>query len=245
MNISPRSLAWSLMLISELLLFLVAFAGSGSFLCACVKRAAKLRVPLLPFALLCVPLALVTVLFFVAVKGYGTPNAMPFADVATAMMGGTVFPMMYSAIFLLRMDGLYGKMYVLLPFCVAFLGDSFAMYGGMLFGKRKMAPAVSPHKTWAGSVAGLIGSALGLVLWGVVARMWLGYEPNYLNLVLAGLVTNAIGQLGDLAMSLIKREAGVKDYSHIFLTHGGMLDRFDSTLFITPWIYLFVCAGML
>ena len=161
------------------------------------------------------------------------------------MMGGTVFPMMYSAIFLLRMDGLYGKMYVLLPFCVAFLGDSFAMYGGMLFGKRKMAPAVSPHKTWAGSVAGLIGSALGLVLWGVVARMWLGYEPNYLNLILAGLVTNAIGQLGDLAMSLIKREAGVKDYSHIFLTHGGMLDRFDSTLFITPWIYLFVCAGML
>lgn len=172
--------------------------------------------------ILCVPLALVTALFFVAVKGYGTPNAMPFADVATAMMGGTVFPMMYSAIFLLRMDGLYGKMYVLLPFCVAFLGDSFAMYGGMLFGKRKMAPAVSPHKTWAGSVAGLIGSALGLVLWGVVAQMWLGYEPNYLNLVLAGLVTNAIGQLGDLAMSLIKREAGVKDYSHIFLTHGGM-----------------------
>ena len=54
--------------------------------------------------ILCVPLALVTVLFFVAVKGYGTPNAMPFADVATAMMGGTVFPMMYSAIFLLRMD---------------------------------------------------------------------------------------------------------------------------------------------
>ena len=170
---------------------------------------------------------------------------MPFADVATAMMGGTVFPMMYSAIFLLRMDGLYGKMYVLLPFCVAFLGDSFAMYGGMLFGKRKMASAVSPHKTWAGSVAGLIGSALGLVLWGVVARLWLGYEPNYLNLILAGLVTNAIGQLGDLAMSLIKREAGVKDYSHIFLTHGGMLDRFDSTLFITPWIYLLVCAGML
>ena len=59
MNISPSTLAWSLMLITELLLFLVAFAGSGSFLCACVKRAAKLRVPLLPFALLCVPLSLI------------------------------------------------------------------------------------------------------------------------------------------------------------------------------------------
>ena len=91
---------------------------------------------------------------------------------------------------------------------------------------------------------GLLGGALGLVLWGVVAHAWLGYEPDYLSLALAGLATNAIGQLGDLSMSLIKREVGVKDYSHIFLTHGGMLDRFDSTLFIAPWLYLFVCAGL-
>ena len=89
-----------------------------------------------------------------------------------------------------------------------------------------------------------LGGALGLVLWGVVAHAWLGYEPDYLSLALAGLATNAIGQLGDLSMSLIKREVGVKDYSHIFLTHGGMLDRFDSTLFIAPWLYLFVCAGL-
>ena len=194
--------------------------------------------------ILCVPLVLLTVLFFVAVKSYGTPNAMPFADVAAAMMGGAAFPMMYSTIFLLRMDPQYGRMYVLLPFCEAFIGDSLSMYGGMLFGKRKMAPHVSPHKTWAGAIAGLLGGALGLVLWGVVAHAWLGYEPDYLSLALAGLAANAIGQLGDLSMSLIKREAGVKDYSHIFLAHGGMLDRFDSTLFIAPWLYLFVCAGL-
>ena len=194
--------------------------------------------------ILCVPLVLVTVLFFIAVKTYGTPKAMPFADVAAAIVGGIVFPMMYSSIFLLRMDPQYGRMYVLLPFCVAFIGDSLSMYGGMLFGKRKMAPHVSPHKTWAGAIAGLLGGALGLVLWGVVAHAWLGYEPDYLSLALAGLAANAIGQLGDLSMSLIKREAGVKDYSHIFLTHGGMLDRFDSTLFIAPWLYLFVCAGL-
>ena len=194
--------------------------------------------------ILCVPLALVTFLFFVAVKSYGTPEAMPFADVATAIVGGIVFPLMYSSIFLLRMDPQYGRMYVLLPFCVAFIGDSLSMYGGMLFGKRKMAPHVSPHKTWAGAYAGLLGGALGLVLWGVVTHAWLGYEPNYLSLALAGLAANAIGQLGDLSMSLIKREAGVKDYSHIFLTHGGMLDRFDSTLFIAPWLYLFVCVGL-
>ena len=194
--------------------------------------------------ILCVPLALVTFLFFIAVKSYGTPEAMPFADVATAIVGGIVFPLMYSSIFLLRMDPQYGSMYVLLPFCVAFIGDSLSMYGGMLFGKRKMAPHVSPHKTWAGAIAGLLGGALGLVLWGVVAHAWLGYEPDYLSLAQAGLAANAIGQLGDLSMSLIKREAGVKDYSHIFLTHGGMLDRFDSTLFIAPWLYLFVCVGL-
>ena len=191
-----------------------------------------------------VPLLLVTFLFFVAVKGYGKPDAMPFSDVAAAIVGGIVFPMMYSSIFLLRMDADYGKMYVLLPFCVAFIGDSLSMYGGMLFGKKKMAPEVSPHKTWAGAYAGLLGGALGLVLWGVVAHAWLGYTPNYLLLAVAGAVTNAIGQLGDLSMSLIKREAGVKDFSHIFLTHGGMLDRFDSTLFIAPWLYLAVCLGL-
>lgn len=96
--------------------------------------------------ILCEPLTLVTFLFFIAVKGYGKPNAMPFADVATAIVGGIVFPMMYSSIFLLRMDPEYGRMYVLLPFCVAFIGDSLSMYGGMLFGKRKMAPGGQPHK---------------------------------------------------------------------------------------------------
>ena len=195
--------------------------------------------------ILCVPLALVTVLFFVAVKGYGTPNAMPFADVATAMMGGTVFPMMYSAIFLLRMDGEFGKVYVLAPFCVAFAGDALSMYFGMWFGKRKMAPHVSPHKTWAGAIGGPIGSALALVLLGVVGKAWLGYAPNYLMLILVGVVANIFGQLGDLSMSLVKREAGIKDYSHLFLTHGGMLDRFDSTLFIAPVVWAAVCGGLL
>lgn len=194
---------------------------------------------------LCVPLALVTFLFFTAVRTHGTPDAMPFADVATAIVGGVVFPLMYSSIFLLRMDADYGKMYVLLPFCVAFIGDSLSMYGGMLFGKKKMAPAVSPNKTWAGAYVGLLGGALGLVLWGAVAKMWLGYVPHFLTLAVVGAAANAIGQIGDLSMSLIKREVGVKDYSHLFLTHGGMLDRFDSSLFIAPWLYLLVCAGTL
>ena len=152
---------------------------------------------------------------------------------------------MYSCIFLLRMDENYGKLYVLAPFCVAFVGDALSMYFGMWFGKRKMAPHVSPHKTWAGAIGGPIGSALALALLGVVGKAWLGYAPNYIMLILVGVVANIFGQLGDLSMSLVKREAGIKDYSHLFLTHGGMLDRFDSTLFIAPVVWAAVCGGLL
>ena len=90
---------------------------------------------------------------------------------------------------------------------------------------------------------GPIGSALGMVLLGFIGSHWLGYTPDYFKLISVGVMANIFGQLGDLSMSLIKREAGIKDYSHIFLTHGGMLDRFDSTLFIAPIVYLCVGAG--
>ena len=69
--------------------------------------------------------------------------------------------------------------------------------------------------------------------------------PLVLVLLLVGVVANLFGQLGDLSMSLIKREAGIKDYSHLFLTHGGMLDRFDSTMFIAPVVFFFVWSGLL
>ena len=83
------------------------------------------------------------------------------------------------------------------------------------------------------------------MLLGLVGKAWLGYAPNYLMLILVGVVANVFGQLGDLSMSLVKREAGIKDYSHLFLTHGGMLDRFDSTLFISPVVWAAACGGLL
>ena len=188
---------------------------------------------------------LVMMAFLFAVISYGKEKPFTFHDVAVSIVGGIVFPAMYSCIFLLRMDENFGKLYVLAPFCVAFVGDALSMYFGMWFGKRKMAPHVSPHKTWAGAIGGPIGSALALALLGVVGKAWLGYAPNYLMLILVGVVANIFGQLGDLSMSLVKREAGIKDYSHLFLTHGGMLDRFDSTLFIAPVVWYAVCGGLL
>lgn len=186
-------------------------------------------------------------LFVFSVVGYGRGEGreVSFTTLCIAVVGGIVFPTMYSCIFLLRMHETFGKVYVLAPFFVAFAGDTLSMFFGMWFGKRKMAPHVSPNKTWAGFIGGPIGSALGMCLLGFLGTKCFGYTPNYLLLVVVGVAANLLGQLGDLSMSLIKRENGVKDYSHLFLTHGGMLDRFDSTMFIAPVVYFFVSAGVI
>ena len=124
-----------------------------------------------------------------------------------------------------------------MPFVVAFIGDSFSMLGGMALGHKKFAPRVSPNKTWAGFLAGPVGSGLGMAVLCLVCRgVWSMTLPVW-YFVLVGVLANVFGQLGDLSTSLIKREAGIKDYSHIFLTHGGVLDRFDSILFIAPVVY--------
>ena len=176
----------------------------------------------------------VAALFLAAVVTHGKETALPFASVAVCVVGGLLFPAMYSCIALLRN---VSPALVLMPFVIAFIGDSFSMLGGMAFGHKKFAPHVSPNKTWAGFIAGPIGSALGMVIFGLVAkRIWWLELPVWF-LIVTGVVANLFGQLGDLSTSLIKREAGIKDYSHIFLTHGGVLDRFDSTLFIAPVVY--------
>lgn len=189
--------------------------------------------------------AFVMLLFLIAVHRFGGETPLAFSTLCVAAVGGIVFPTLYSGIALLRSCADFGRLYVLAPFFISFAGDSLSMGFGVWFGKRKMAPHVSPHKTWAGAIGGPIGSALAMALLGVVGKAWLGYAPNYLMLILVGVVANIFGQLGDLSMSLVKREAGVKDYSHLFLTHGGMLDRFDSTLFIAPVVWAAVCGGLL
>ena len=173
-------------------------------------------------------------LFFFAVRTHGTEHAIPFTDVAVCIVAAFLFPAMYGCIALLRS---IGPAFVLMPFVVAFIGDSFSMLGGMAFGHKKFAPNVSPNKTWAGFIAGPIGSALGMVLLCLVYKWVWSMELPIWYFALVSVVANLFGQLGDLSTSLIKREAGIKDYSHIFLTHGGVLDRFDSILFIAPVVY--------
>ena len=177
---------------------------------------------------------LLTALCLTAVLTHGKPHAMPFTDVAMCMLAGVMFPVMYSCIGYLRQTG---KVLVLMPFVVAFVGDSASMLGGMAFGGKKLSPYVSPNKTISGFLCGPVGSAVGMVILGLIERAVWQFDVPLWYLAVIGVVANLFGQLGDLTTSLIKREVGVKDYSHLFLTHGGMLDRFDSTLFIAPVVY--------
>ncbi len=117
--------------------------------------------------------------------------------------------------------------------------DSLAYLFGRAYGKRKLFPAASPNKTVVGSVAGLIGAVV--LMLGLGYGGWLpGEAISPVDLLVFGLITGGIGQLGDFAESRLKRDFGVKDSGRLLPGHGGALDRFDSLLFVMPvaWIYL-------
>jgi phosphatidate cytidylyltransferase len=127
-----------------------------------------------------------------------------------------------------------GAWLVFFPLVVTWVCDTAAMFGGRTFGGPKLAPTVSPGKTWSGSTAGLVGGTLMAPLFGSLILPRVGVEVPLWHLVVIAGVLTIIGQLGDLAESLFKREAGVKDSSHLIPGHGGVLDRFDSLYFVVP-----------
>jgi len=122
-----------------------------------------------------------------------------------------------------------------IPLFICWAGDSAAYFVGSAFGKHKMAPAVSPGKSWEGFFAGITGSIVGALIAGSLGA---GYPP--LLMIVAGAAGGAAGVLGDLLESAMKRNAGVKDSGRLFPGHGGALDRFDSVLAAVPavWIIL-------
>ncbi|MBV9267283.1 MAG: phosphatidate cytidylyltransferase [Acidobacteriaceae bacterium] len=114
-------------------------------------------------------------------------------------------------------------------------GDSLAYYVGRRFGKHRLAPAVSPSKSWEGSLASVAGS----VLFGVFYLGYFGPHFPAWQVVTMAISANVAGQFGDLAESAMKRGAGVKDSGELLPGHGGVLDRLDSSMFAIPVVYLF------
>jgi len=109
---------------------------------------------------------------------------------------------------------------------ITYLTDSFAYFGGMLFGKHKLNPRISPKKTIEGSIIGYLGGVLTGLLFGLIFLRL----PKAL-IIISSLLIPIFSQIGDLAMSSVKRHFACKDFSNIFPGHGGVLDRIDSLTF--------------
>jgi phosphatidate cytidylyltransferase len=116
---------------------------------------------------------------------------------------------------------------------INFVGDIAAFYTGRTLGRHKLAPTVSPAKSWEGAA----GSMVAAIIFGVLWRPRLGPEVTVAEIVVLAMAGNVAGQLGDLAESAMKRGAGVKDSGTMLPGHGGFLDRLDSSLFSMPVVY--------
>ena len=149
-------------------------------------------------------------------------------------------PVFFSSIRYIRIEE-EGLLQLTIAILVCTITDSFAYLVGRKIGKRKLAPTISPSKTIEGSLGGTIATALFLLLMAVGLSVTGTVEIHYMKLFLYLLTASLVGQFGDLCMSAVKRIEGIKDYSDLLPGHGGVLDRFDSQLFVLPYTYLF-CA---
>ena len=162
-------------------------------------------------------------------------GAVKFAQIMAALFGSIAIGYSFASFLRLEAAGVH-RAYLLLPFILSFSCDTFAYFAGRTLGKHKLAPKVSPKKTVEGAVGGLAGNVLCGLLFAFVMDRWFGGSIGYAPMAVLAFVCGAVAQLGGLSFSLIKREYGIKDYGRLFLAHGGVLDRFDSVLFVTPVI---------
>ena len=172
-------------------------------------------------------------ILFVYVFGYPKYHA---EQVMAAFFGVVYVAVMLSFIYLTRSlpDG---KFLVWLIFLCSWGCDTCAYCVGMLIGKHKMAPVLSPKKSVEGGIGGIIGAALIGTLYALAVNYWGNAGEDVLRYAIIGAAGGAISQIGDLAASAIKRYHNIKDYGKLIPGHGGILDRFDSVIFTAPAIY--------
>ena len=133
-------------------------------------------------------------------------------------------------------DTLHSTYFTLFIILSIWICDSAAFYFGSKWGKNKILPNISPHKSWVGCIAGLISS---FIVYGTVTYLHF-LEISMEEMCIFALITGIFGQIGDFAESLLKRNAGVKDSGTLLLGHGGVLDRFDSLIFASPLTYFYL-----
>ncbi len=159
---------------------------------------------------------------------------LKIAPVCVAAFGGIVIPWLLSALVRIRaMES--GRYFILIAFILSMVADSAAYFVGRACGKHKLAPIISPKKTVEGAIGGVVFTIGAMVLYAFLLKRCFHFTcVNYLSAAVYGLVGSLGSILGDLTFSVIKRQSGVKDYGKLLPGHGGVLDRFDSTLIVAP-----------
>ena len=179
-----------------------------------------------------------------AVVATGLWYLFKFRDIQTvaARFAATVTGIVYAGFLLMYLaklkliDPKQGGDTVLIVLLIAWVADTGGYFAGRFLGKAKLYEAVSPKKTWAGAWGGLAGSVLGVAVLKLFFATWMTWVDVFALAIPGGM----LGQMGDLAESLIKRSTGVKDSGSLLPGHGGILDRIDAVLFIAPYVYTYM-----
>ena len=161
-------------------------------------------------------------------------------DNITITFGGVLYiaVLLGTMIALRNWDSFNGTRFTMAMIFTVWLCDSCAYTFGMLWGKKKLIERISPKKTIVGFIAGIIGSFISFYFMDKVG--FIQIELNLIHLLILTFIVGICGQLGDFVESMFKRDAGVKDSGKILLGHGGVLDRFDSLIFTSPLVLIFV-----
>jgi phosphatidate cytidylyltransferase len=133
-----------------------------------------------------------------------------------------------------------GREMVLLAIVATFANDTAAFFVGRARGRHRLAPGISPAKTWEGAAGGAFGAVLGIVITAMVLKALFSFHFEHWQILLLGLAISVFAQLGDLVESLFKRNFKVKEAGFLLPGHGGVLDRFDSIIFVGVVMYYYV-----
>ena len=158
---------------------------------------------------------------------------LPFAQLGIAAFSAIVIPLFWSSLTRILMMN-YGRFYILIPLIVSFSADSGAYFVGVAIGRHKMAPNISPKKSWEGAAGGVVSAVVCMFLYALILQLAFDFEVRYGFAILCGIMGSVTCILGDLTYSVIKRQTGIKDYGNLIPGHGGMLDRFDSMMIVGP-----------
>ena len=159
-----------------------------------------------------------------------------FSDVAAAFTSSLMVSVPFLFVSMTRRLG-NENLDVLVILIGCWITDSCAYFSGYFFGKHKLAPQISPKKTIEGSVGGVLGVIVIMIAYTYVAGNIMNISVNLVSAAIVGLTGGILSQFGDLCASIIKREHGIKDYGNIMPGHGGVMDRFDSLLFVAPAVF--------